>query len=375
MVQKLGKYRIEETLGEGSFAHVYRAKDEALNRYVALKVLKPAWLSDLAAIERFKHEARILAQLEHRHIALVYEVGEDQGQVYMAQRLVEGETLAKRLARDPLSWAETLNILRPIAAALDYAHQQGLIHRDIKPSNILLDQKGQVFLSDFGLVRAAEGSASLSASVGGVKGTASYIPPEIWDGEPATPATDVYALSCVVFEMLTSRVLFAGSSMMAVLGQHYKGPQFPETWPEGVPPGVSQVLERGLAATPADRISQAGTLLAELQALTLAPTSAKVESQPKPGATPAPAAPEATPEQKMPTFTPPPTPTTSSLSPSAAGGSANRFLRGGRAALLGVGYWWPSGLGGHLPTNLKIAKFFGLLGTPLNGNIARSRLK
>jgi len=241
--QRLGRYVIEEQLGEGSFAFVYRARDEDLHRWVALKVLKPVWMADPNAIDRFKREARTMARLDKNpHIAIVYEVGEDQGQVFLAQLLVDGETLTKRLLRGPLDWSEVLDILRPVVSALDYAHSQGVIHRDVKPTNILLDKTGKTYLGDFGLVRAAESSDTISASVsGGVIGTASYIPPEVWDAKQPTPASDVYALSCVIFEMLTGQVLFEGSSMMQVMRKHDKGPQFPDSWPEGIPSGVTKV--------------------------------------------------------------------------------------------------------------------------------------
>jgi serine/threonine protein kinase/formylglycine-generating enzyme required for sulfatase activity len=268
MLQRLGRYKIEDLLGEGSFAWVYRAQDEELQRYVALKVLKPAWLSDRQALGRFKQEARTMANLHHPNIAVVYEVGEAEGQVYLAQFLVDGESLAARLARSgALPWPKMLEIIRPVAAALDYAHAQGIVHRDIKPSNIMLDKADQPYLGDFGLVRAAEGSASLSASVAGVKGTGAYIPPEVWEGQPATPPSDFYALGCVVFELLTGAVLFEGSSMMAVMRKHDKGPEFPATWPPGVPAGVTAVLRRSLAKEPAERIGRAGELVAALAAL------------------------------------------------------------------------------------------------------------
>ncbi len=290
MPQQLGRYVIEDLLGEGAFAWVYRAKDADLDRAVALKVLKPAWLSDPQALSRFKQEAKTMARLHHPHIATIYEVGQAEGQVYLAQFLVEGETLAARLARGgALPWPKILDILRPVASALDYAHSQGIVHRDIKPSNILLDKNDHPYLGDFGLVRAAEGSASLSASVAGVKGTGAYIPPEVWEGAAATPASDVYALSCVVFEMLTGEVLFEGSSMMAVMRKHDKGPEFPAAWPPGVPAGVTEVLQRGLAKEPTKRIQSVGelvTALAALSASSPAPTaksiSEPVKSKPLP---------------------------------------------------------------------------------------------
>ncbi len=269
MLDKLGKYQLEELLGEGAFAWVYRATDADLGRAVALKVLKPAWLNDAQALSRFKQEARTMANLHHPNIAVIYEVGEADGQVYLAQFLVDGESLAARLRRGGLAWAEMLRILQPVAAALDYAHSQGVIHRDIKPPNILLAKNGQPYLGDFGLVRAAEGSASLSASAGGLIGTPAYMAPEQWEGQPATPATDVYALSCVAVEMLTGRMLFDGSTPAVVMKQHLiEGPRLPEQWPAGIPAETTAVLQRGLTEKPGERIQSADELVTALAGLT-----------------------------------------------------------------------------------------------------------
>jgi len=286
MLNNLGKYQIEDLLGEGAFAWVYRATDADLGRAVALKVLKPAWLSDAQALSRFKQEARTMANLHHPNIAVIYEVGEADGQVYLAQFLVDGESLAARLRRGGLAWAEMLRILQPVAAALDYAHGQGVIHRDIKPPNILLAQSGQPYLGDFGLVRAAEGSASLSASAGGLIGTPAYMAPEQWEGQPATPATDVYALSCVAVEMLTGRMLFGGSTPAVVMKQHLiEGPRLPEQWPTGVPTETTVVLQRGLAEKPGERIQSAGELVTALAGLTnQTSNTVEVSSSPPPPA-------------------------------------------------------------------------------------------
>lgn len=266
MQQQLAHYRIEKTLGEGSFAWVYRAYDEKFEQYVALKVLKTKWLDDPNAIARFKREARTIRKLRHPHIIDVYDVGELEGQVYLAQLLIDGETLAHRLIRGPLAWNEVIQIVTQIGSALDYAHSQGVIHRDIKPQNILLGPGNQAYLGDFGLIRAVEGSTHLSSTTSMI-GTAHYMAPEIWDGKKAVSATDVYALSCVVFEMLTGKVLFEGSSMAAVTKQHIVGPQFPERWPDDVPARVTRILRHGLVENPNERISSGGELAQRLQAL------------------------------------------------------------------------------------------------------------
>jgi len=302
MLDKLGKYQIEDLLGEGSFARVYRATDTDLDRAVALKVLKTDWLSNAQALNRFKQEAKTMARLHHPHIATIFEVGQAEGQVYLAQFLVEGESLAARLARaGALPWPQMLAILQPVAAALDYAHGQGLVHRDIKPSNILLDKADRPYLSDFGLVRAAAGSTALSSSSGGMIGTPGYMAPEQWRGQPVTPATDVYALSCVTVEMLTGQILFGGSSAPEVMTKHVLDePNFPTQWPPGVPGQVNPVLQRGLAKEPAQRIQHAGELATALAGLSVAEPKPEPPPVSVPEPTPPPE-PEAKPEP-----TPPP---------------------------------------------------------------------
>jgi formylglycine-generating enzyme required for sulfatase activity/tRNA A-37 threonylcarbamoyl transferase component Bud32 len=298
--QKLGRYTIEEPLGEGSFARVYRAFDQKLKRNVALKVLKSMWLNDPSAMRRFEREATTMANLHHPHIAEIYDVDESEGQVYLAQFLVEGETLAHRLTQGALSWTETLVILKGVAAALDYAHGQGIVHRDLKPANILLDQDGRPYLSDFGLVRAAEGSVAISSSSGGMVGTASYMAPEQWRGQEATPATDVYALGCVAVEMLIGKRLFDAPSSAAVMTKHVMDPpEFPAQWPPDVPEGVTEVFQRGLAKDPAERISRAGELVAGLEALSITPQPVVVPV-PEPAPAPAQVAPEVIPTSPQP---------------------------------------------------------------------------
>ena len=270
MQDRIAHYRIEGLVGEGAFAWVYRAFDGRLERHVALKVLKPFWMSDPKAVARFQHEAKMMARLHHPHIVVIHEVGEEEGQVYLAEHLVEGESLAVRLQRGALPWDEAMRILKALASALDYAHSQGIVHRDIKPANILLAEDGGVYLSDFGLVRAAEGSVSISSSTGGIVGTPPYMAPEQWRGEEVTGATDVYSLSCVVEEMLTGKVLFQGSTPAAVMTKHMvDGPTLPEHWPRGVPTGVERVLRRGLARDAAERFASAAELVTGLSALSV----------------------------------------------------------------------------------------------------------
>jgi Tol biopolymer transport system component len=265
--QSLGKYRLLAELGRGGFATVYRALDTTLDRQVALKVLDPLLLRDPAWVTRFQREAKAVARLKHPHIVTIYEIGEAAGQVFIAMELIEGAALDRLIAqRGRLPWPETLDILAQVADALDDAHSQGIIHRDLKPANILLDPRLGAVLTDFGFARLV-GESSLSVSLsGGVVGTPAYIAPEVWRDQGAGPATDLYALACIAYEMLQGQLLFPGTTPAAVMTKHViDGPQLPARWPPGVPAGVAQVLSKALAREPAQRYANAGEMVAALR--------------------------------------------------------------------------------------------------------------
>ena len=263
---QLGKYRILGEVGRGGFATVYRALDTSLGREVALKLLHPALLTDSAFVSQFHREASTVAGLDHPHIVPIHEVDQREGRLYIAMKLVRGGSLAALLhERGPLPWDEALAMLRPICAALDYAHGRGVVHRDFKPANVLIDEQGTPFVSDFGFARSLATSTVSSSLSQGVVGTPSYIAPEVWDANAATPAVDIYALGCTLYEMLTGRLLFAGDTPMQAMRAHDRGPQYPERWPPGVPNRVTAVLNRALDHDPARRYPSAGALLAELE--------------------------------------------------------------------------------------------------------------
>ena len=268
---QLGKYRILAEIGKGGFATVYRALDTSLDREVALKVLDPILARDPAWVARFQREAKAVARLRHPHIVTIHEIGESEGRLYIAMELIEGPSLAERIAEHGrLPWGEALAILGQVAAALDDAHGQGVLHRDLKPANILLDPQRGAILTDFGFARLV-GESSMSVSLsGGVVGTPAYIAPEVWDGEEPTAQTDIYSLGCVAYEMLTGEVLFAGKTPSMVIKKHtVDGPSLPDDahWPAGVPNGVFKVLARALAKDPAERYAGAGALIAALSGL------------------------------------------------------------------------------------------------------------
>ncbi|MGC1379337.1 MAG: bifunctional serine/threonine-protein kinase/formylglycine-generating enzyme family protein [Anaerolineales bacterium] len=266
----LGKYELFEKLGEGATADVYHARDTAMGREVSLKVLKPALVADTNAFERFTQEAQAAAGLFHPNIATALDMGETGGRYFIAMRYFPGQSLDKVLKAGPLSWPETLRLAQQIGAALDYAHGQGFLHRDVKPSNIIRAQDGSFILTDFGLTRAMM-RTGLTSHTGAVLGTPAYIAPEIWHGKPAVPATDQYALACVLCEALTGQTLFAGDTPPAVMTQHVlQGPQLPKAWPSGVPAGIDAILRRALSAKPEDRYAS----MADLNAALLKPKQA-----------------------------------------------------------------------------------------------------
>jgi len=278
--QTLGKYRSLEELGRGGFATVYRAEDSTLGREVALKILHPQLLTDYGWVERFHREARAIARLRHPHIVTIYEIGEAEGRLYIAMDLISTGSVAERLERyGPFSWDETLALLRQVADALDYAHGEGVLHRDLKPANILLDLRTGAVLTDFGFAKlVGESSMSLSLS-GGVMGTPAYIAPELWDGHDPLPQSDVYALGCVVYELLTGARLFEGKTPSVVMRKHLiDGPQLQATWPENMPPGLAAVLSKALAREPEARYASAGELLMALMSLAPEVTSQEIRS-------------------------------------------------------------------------------------------------
>ena len=267
-MQKLGKYEILGQIGKGGFATVYRARDPDLDREVALKVLPPLLMRDPEWVDRFHREARAVARLDHPHIVTIYEVGEAEGLLYIAMRLVADGSLAQRIAEvGPLPWEEAVQLVQQIASALDFAHEHGVIHRDLKTANVLLDSERGAQLTDFGFARMVSESTYSTSVSGGVVGTPHYIAPEVWEGRPATAQTDVYALGCILYEMVMGERLFQGDTTPAVMRAHFQPLEMPETWPEGVPPGLGEVLHTALAKEPESRYARAGELAEALAAL------------------------------------------------------------------------------------------------------------
>jgi serine/threonine-protein kinase len=252
-------YRLEEQIGRGGMAVVFRARDEQLGRLVALKVLAPALAGDEDFRQRFIRESRAAAAVDDPHIIPVFEAREADGVLFIAMRYVPGGDV-QTLVRDqgPLSPARAASILSPVASALDAAHAAGLVHRDVKPANMLMDTRAgrpdHVYLSDFGLSkRTLSTSAGLTAS-GGFMGTLDYISPEQIAGRPVDGRADQYALACAAFEMLTGAPPFRSGEPTAVMyAQLSQPPPALTSRRPDLPRPADQALARALAKAPGDR--------------------------------------------------------------------------------------------------------------------------
>jgi hypothetical protein len=210
---RFGDYELLSELGHGGMGIVYRARQTSLNREVAVKMILRGQLATSIDHERFRTEAEAAAKLDHASIVPVYEVGEIRGLPYFSMKLVEGRTLAQRLAEGPLPAREAARILAAVARAIHFAHQRGVLHRDLKPSNILLDNEGKPHVSDFGLAKFVSDAASITRT-GAAIGTPSYMAPEQAAGSRGTPgpAVDIYSLGAILYHMLTGRPPFQAAS-------------------------------------------------------------------------------------------------------------------------------------------------------------------
>lgn len=264
-------YRIESVLGSGGMGTVYRARHPTLPRSDALKILSAELSTDRQFRVRFTREADLAATLNHPNIVRVYNRGEtEDGHLWIAMEYVEGAA-ANDLPKVNLTPARVARIISDVAAALDYAHSRRILHRDIKPGNFLISSPGsdheRVLLADFGIARALDDATTLTAT-GSMVGTAAYAAPETIEGKPVDPRTDVYALGCALFRLLTSRTPFEeGGSLSAMLAGHLMRPApRPSDFSPGLPPEIDAVVARALAKDPAERFQSAGALAAAASA-------------------------------------------------------------------------------------------------------------
>ncbi|HEY4569163.1 MAG TPA: serine/threonine-protein kinase [Kribbella sp.] len=252
------RYRLGASLGRGGMGEVYRATDEVLGREVAVKVML-RHNSDTSAAERFQREARAAARLSDPHIVAVYDFGQYDDNFYLVMELVEGRSVADELVESgPLPWDRAINVIEQAAAGLAAAHAQQVVHRDIKPSNLLVAADGTVKVADFGIAHVPDAETNELTVTGQIMGSPHYLSPERARGLPAGPESDVYALGCVLYQLVTGRPPFTGDHPTAVLYQHVDTPPVPPSQlrPELAGP-FEGVLLRMLAKDPEDRPSAA----------------------------------------------------------------------------------------------------------------------
>jgi serine/threonine-protein kinase len=260
---RIAGYRLEEQIGEGGMAVVFRARDERLQRQVALKILSPALVADEEFRRRFIRESRSAAAVDDPHIIPVFEAGDANGVLFIAMRYVPGGdvgTLVRRLG--PLPGGRAAAIISAVASALDAAHAAGLVHRDVKPANMLVDARpgrpDHVYLSDFGLTKDSWSSTSLT-STGHFMGTLDYSAPEQIRGQEVDARTDEYALACVAFALLSGKPPFHRDAAMAVMyAQLAEPPPMLGSFRPALPPEVDEVMQRALAKAPEDRYPSCG---------------------------------------------------------------------------------------------------------------------
>ncbi len=259
-----GRYRLDEMIGEGGMAVVYRGYDLILGRVVAVKLLREQFGSDQNFLLRFTREAQSAAKLSHPHIANVYDVGHDLETHYIVMEFVNGPNLKDLIRRQgPFTVDGAAFVLRQVAEALDAAHRHGLVHRDIKPQNILVDENGQAKVVDFGIAKGLSDSNLTEAGTG--MGTVHYVSPEQARGERATPSSDIYSTGVVLYEMLTKELPFDADTPVGVAMQHVSAPPpLPSEFNPTIPPEVDAIVMRALAKNPEDRFPTAMSLATAL---------------------------------------------------------------------------------------------------------------
>jgi serine/threonine-protein kinase len=297
-----GRYVLEERIARGGSADVWRARDEELNRPVAVKLLHPHLVPDERARRRLAAEGRLVASLDHPAIVKMYDVLVDEESPALIMELIEGESLNLRLARDgALPPRVATAIGAEVADALAEAHRHGIVHRDVKPSNVLLDTDGHAHLADFGIAHSLEPGAERLTQTGMMVGTPAYLSPEQLAGDEVGPRTDLFGLGAVLFQMLTGRPPYEAMAPLRLAEAHAAGPPAMT----GVPPALEEITRACLANNPSDRPPDAGFVAAQLRAFPIMnPEERDLETRvialpmPTPAIEPAPPAPVAAPRSR-----------------------------------------------------------------------------
>jgi serine/threonine protein kinase len=262
-----GRYEIEDLVGTGGMSSVYRARDTVLERRVALKILHEHFSSDPEYVERFRREARAIAQLNHPNIVTVIDRGDFRGRQFIVFELVPGDNLKDVVRRyGPLPVPEALALTHQIARGLSFAHEHGVVHRDVKPQNVLLDESGSAKVTDFGIARSLDPGDGLTQT-GTVLGTSDYVAPELLSGRRGDARSDQYSLGVLLYELLTGEVPYSGDNFMAVAMRHLRDPvpSVRARRPD-VPERVDEIVVTAMAKQPEDRFPSMETMVAALEA-------------------------------------------------------------------------------------------------------------
>jgi eukaryotic-like serine/threonine-protein kinase len=265
--RSFGDYELVEEVARGGMGLVYKARQKHLHRWVALKMILAGPLASRSSVARFQQEAETVAALRHPGIVTIYEMGEFDGQHYLAMEYIEGASLAHRVRKGPIAYAQAAEWIRQMAEAVDHAHAKKVLHRDLKPSNVLIDATLQAHITDFGLAKTSESDSDLTAT-GAILGTPSYMPPEQAKGESNLigPASDVYALGAILFEMLTGRPPFQGPTAVEILKQTIeRDPVSPRTINPSVPPDLETICLKCLEKKTDHRYLSARELACEME--------------------------------------------------------------------------------------------------------------
>ncbi|MDP1818517.1 MAG: Stk1 family PASTA domain-containing Ser/Thr kinase [Acidimicrobiales bacterium] len=263
-----GRYELHRRIGRGGMAEVSLARDQLLDRPVAVKVLFPEFATDPAFVERFRREATAAANLNHPNIVGVYDWGEAEGTYFIVMEYVDGRSLSEILRADgALHPDRVADLGADVAAALGFAHRNGVVHRDVKPGNVLVDQGGLVKVADFGIARAITATSDENLTqVGTVMGTATYFSPEQARGDAVDPRSDIYSLGCVLYELVVGRPPFSGDSPVAIAyKQVHETPVPPRQVNAAVPPALEAIILKCLAKNPVNRYPSAEDLRADLR--------------------------------------------------------------------------------------------------------------
>jgi serine/threonine protein kinase len=259
---KVGDYTIDSQLGEGGMGRVFKATGPD-GQAVALKIVRSEMAGDEIFIKRFRREADVARRISHPNVVAVVETGDHEGVPWAAQVFISGGSLDERLDKwGALDMHQVIAICKPVAGGLDVLHENGLIHRDLKPGNILIDERGTPFIADFGLAKDHTHEGTVLTRPGQALGSMDYMAPEQIRGEEVGPATDVYALACMLFELMTGQAPFADKVGMRIMWAHLQDPPpHPSDIKPDLPRGVGDAILLGMAKEPADRPQAAMELM------------------------------------------------------------------------------------------------------------------